>query len=53
MNVKKCDICKKRLQGDPIKAGVGYFAKEDFCFKCGKPVLDFLRKHKLLDEAKK
>ena len=48
MNVSKCDICKKKLQGDPIKAGVGYFADKDFCSKCGKPILDFLKKHKLV-----
>ncbi len=48
MNVTKCDICKKRIEGEPIKAGVGYFAEKDFCSKCGKPVFDFLKKHKLI-----
>ena len=53
MNVRKCDICKKKLQDEPIKAGVGLFAEKDFCSKCGKPILDFLKKHKLLKEEKK
>ena len=52
MNVTKCDICKKKLKGYPVKAGVGYFVREDFCFKCGKPILDFLKKHKLLNDSK-
>lgn len=37
---------------DSVKAGVGYFAGKDFCLKCGKPVLDFLKKHKLVKEEK-
>ncbi|MFA4975059.1 MAG: hypothetical protein WC577_00015 [Candidatus Paceibacterota bacterium] len=52
MNLVKCDICKKKLKDSPVKAGIGYFADKDFCLKYGKPVLDFLKKHKLLDEEK-
>ena len=37
---------------DSIKAGVGYFADKEFCQKCGKPILDFFKKHKLLKEEK-
>lgn len=53
MNIQKCDICKKKLKGDPVKAGVGYFGREDFCFKCGKPILDFLKKHKFINKDNK
>ena len=53
MNIRKCDICKKGIKGDPIKAGVGFWGREDFCLNCGKPVLDFLKKHKFIDKEKK
>ncbi|MEI7709553.1 MAG: hypothetical protein WCI76_02460 [bacterium] len=52
MNVRKCDICKKNLPDEPVRAGVGIFREKDFCLKCGKPVLDFLKKHKLIREEK-
>lgn len=52
MNVTKCDICKKKLEGYPVRAGIGFFTGNDFCPKCGKPILDFLKKYKLLDEEK-
>ena len=52
MNLVKCDICKKNIQGNPLKAGASLFTCKDFCLKCGKPILDFLKKHKLLDEEK-
>ena len=52
MNLTKCDICKKGIKGDPVKAGIGFWVQEDFCLKCGKPVLDFLKKYKLLNEDK-
>ena len=52
MNTIKCDICKKVIKGDPVKAGVGIFRNKDFCLNCGKPVIDFLRKHKFIDKDK-
>ena len=52
MNVKKCDICKKKLGSDTVKAGVGFYSDKDFCLKCGKPILDFFKKHKLAKEEK-
>ncbi len=53
MNVKKCDICKKKLLEDyPIRAGVGFFSDKDFCLKCGKPIFDLFKKHKLIKEEK-
>ena len=48
MHVKKCDICKKNIKGSPIRAGADFLSDKDFCLKCGKPVLDFLKKHKLV-----
>jgi len=48
MHVKKCDICKKSIKGFPIRAGADFFSDKDFCSKCGKPILDFLKKHKLV-----
>ena len=53
MNISKCDICKKNLKGDVIRAGVGLFREKDLCLSCGKPVLDFFKKHKLIKEEKK
>ncbi|MDP2788755.1 MAG: hypothetical protein Q8O46_01720 [bacterium] len=50
MHIIKCDICDKKLKGGLIKAGVGLFAEKKFCLKCGKPILDFLKKNKLLNE---
>lgn len=52
MNIRKCDICKKNLQDDSVRAGLGLFQAKDFCLKCGKPVLDFLKKHKFIKEEK-
>jgi len=53
VNIIKCDICKKKLQGDPVKAGVGFWSNKDFCQKCGKPILDFLKKYKFIKEKTK
>ncbi|MEK7190346.1 MAG: hypothetical protein AAB661_01115 [Patescibacteria group bacterium] len=52
MYITKCDICGKKLKDKPVRAGIGYFTGNDFCAKCGKPVLDFLKKHKLIDKEK-
>ena len=46
MNVRKCDICKKTIEGNPVRAGADFFSDKDFCLKCGKPVLNFLNKIK-------
>ena len=53
MNLTKCDICKKKLKGDPVQAGIGFFRNKDFCLSCGKPIVDFLKKHKFINEDKK
>ena len=52
MNVTKCDICGKKLTGKPVRAGIGFFTGNDFCSKCAKPILNFLKKYKFLDEEK-
>lgn len=54
MHLRKCDICHKDLQSDSsIRVEVGYSRGKDFCLKCGKPILDFLKKHKLIDKTEK
>jgi len=54
MRITKCDLCKNVLKSDKdsISAGRGWFPKFEFCGKCGKPVLDFLKKKKLIDADK-
>ena len=53
MYVKKCDICNKNIKDEPIRAGFGYFVGNDFCLKCGKPIVDFLKKHKFINKEEK
>jgi len=53
MFVYKCDICKKEINQDRKEISVtppGKLSAFMFCEKCGKPVLVFLKKHKLLKE---
>jgi hypothetical protein len=45
MNIKKCDICKKKIKGYPVRAGAGFLSDKDLCLKCGKPILDLFKKH--------
>jgi len=52
MNITKCDICKKKIEDNSVKARVGFLVSKDFCLICGKPIIDFLKKHKLLKEDK-
>ena len=53
MNVKKCDICNEIIKDDPVKAGLGFLGTKDFCLKCGKPIIDFLKKHKFISNKEK
>ena len=55
MNIMKCDICKKKTKDNSVRAGVGFLGTKDFCLTCGKPIIDFLKKHKLIsvDKIKK
>ena len=48
MRVIKCDLCKKKISGKPIIAGVGFFPDAELCKKCGFPILRFLKKHKFI-----
>ncbi len=51
MLVYKCDICKKSIKSgaDAVTAGVGDFWKSHIlCARCGKPVIEFLKKSGLL-----
>ena len=50
MNITKCDICKKKIEDNSVRAGVGFLGTKDFCLICGKSIIDFLKKHKLLKE---
>jgi hypothetical protein len=53
MRVNKCDFCKKIIQYDNmVSAGVGYSKSVELCEKCGKPVLDFLKKNKVIQIEK-
>ena len=47
MRVIKCDLCKKKIKGEPVTAGIGFFPKIELCEKCGAPILKFLRKHRV------
>jgi hypothetical protein len=55
MIIEKCDLCEKELKReDYVRAGNrGMFAQYSFCNECGKPVLAFLKKHKLIKNKEK
>lgn len=52
MLVLKCNLCKKDIKGKPITAGFDFLARIDLCEKCGKPIKDFLKKHKFIKTEK-
>lgn len=52
MNLTKCDICGKKIEGNSVIARVGFLVSKDFCLDCGKPIITFLKKHKLIKEDK-
>jgi rRNA maturation endonuclease Nob1 len=49
MFVHKCDNCKKEIKqlNEAVVAGIG-FPEFSFCEHCGKPIIAFLKKGKLL-----
>jgi len=53
MRIIKCDLCKKKINGEPIVAGLGFFPDAELCKKCGLPILKFLKKHKFIKEEGK
>ncbi len=50
MLIHKYDICKKEIKkGEKeVTAGCGGWPQFSFCTKCGKSILAFLKKRKLL-----
>jgi hypothetical protein len=55
MIIEKCDLCEKELaRGEYVCAGdQGIFGQHSFCDECGKPILLFLKKHKLIENKEK
>lgn len=56
MMVIKCDLCGKVLKDQKrVTAGSPYvFSTHEFCFDCGKPIFNFLKKNGFLkNETKK
>jgi hypothetical protein len=49
MLVRKCDNCKKEIRqlNEAVVVGTG-FLEFSFCERCGKPIIAFLKKRKLL-----
>ena len=52
MRVIKCDLCKKKIKGEPVIAGDKWFSNVELCVKCGSAVLKFLKKHKFIKSKK-
>jgi len=52
MRITKCDLCKKKIQYEPITAGIGFFPKAELCKNCGSPIIKFLEKHKFVENKK-
>jgi hypothetical protein len=51
MHVTLCDICKKRVEySERVSVAPGGYAHIELCRACAKPVIDFLRKKKLVNE---
>jgi hypothetical protein len=53
MTITKCDFCKKEIRDErhgAISIALGAYALQGatICLKCSKPVLPFMKKHKLL-----
>ena len=55
MRILKCDLCKKKIKREPVTAGVGFLSRVELCEKCGKPIINFLKKNKVIkiDKDKK
>lgn len=49
MRITKCDLCKKKIQYEPITAGIGFFPRAELCEKCGSPIAKFLEKYKFVE----
>lgn len=56
MFIYKCDMCKKEIKDRESKVAISYglsLSNGQLCHKCGKPVIDFLRKSRLIDDEGK
>ena len=53
MLVRKCDNCNEEIKkgNEEVVAGLGW-PNYSFCARCGKPIIAFLKKRKLLQPAK-
>jgi hypothetical protein len=54
MLIRKCDLCKKEIKNrrEEIVAGIEW-PTYSFCSRCGKSIIAFLKKSKLLPAAAK
>ncbi len=55
MRITRCDICLKKISWEN-KIEIGYksiMPQFSVCESCGKPVVAFLKKHKLIEKDKK
>ena len=53
MMVTKCDLCKKEIKGESIKAGFNFWVDYvELCKECGAPIAKFLKEKKLIKEKK-
>src|SRR5437870_1199074 len=49
MLIRKCDNCKKEIKGRDKEIIAGFsWPQFSFCGRCGKPIIAFLKKRKLL-----
>ena len=48
MRITKCDLCKKKINEQPVAVRIGLFSSVELCRKCGADILKFLTKHKLI-----
>ena len=53
MLVHKCDNCKKEIKSRDKEIIAGFaWPQFSFCGRCGKPIIAFLKKRKLLQPDK-
>jgi len=53
MNVIKCDVCDKLIgDGKWVSAGKHLFPVMEFCYDCGAPIVELLKKHKFFKDEK-
>ena len=52
MDIKKCDLCKKKIKGGDGSVYVRFasFNHTDLCEDCASPVLKFLQKNKIINK---